>query len=330
MLASNHAPHEYDEMMSNASEIFLLVVGLALLTLGAELFVRGASALAARLGVSALAIGLTVVAFGTSAPELAVSVRAALSGASDIAVGNVVGSNICNIGLILGLSALIRPAKVHAKIFRLDVPLLIGISLLLPTLMIDGVIGRWDGAILAFGLIAYLWLTFRKSGAETEVVQAEFEEGNPGLRAPGWLCVVMLIGGLLILVLGGNLMVSSAVSLAVAAGVGQAVIGLTIVAVGTSLPELATSVIAAIRGQGDIAIGNVVGSNIMNILGILGVSSIVQPLSKGAISWTDLIVMLAFAIVMLPVARTGFVVSRVEGAFFILCYVGYTVWLVAG
>lgn len=305
------------------------LVGLAILTLGAEVLVRGASALALRLGVSALAVGLTVVAFGTSAPELVVSLGAAVNGASDIAVGNVVGSNICNIALILGLAALLRPVVVEAKVFRLDAPLLVVVSLVLGGLLVSGGLSRGAGAGLMLGLLAYTGATFWLSRRESRAVQDEFERGLPGDGRRVVVDVVMVVGGLVGLGLGGQLFVGAAVSLAETMGVSQAVIGLTVVAVGTSLPELATSIVATIRGQGDIAVGNVVGSNLFNILGILGVTAMVQPLPQGGIVRLDLAVMLLLAVALLPILRTGFVVSRVEGALLLASYLGYVVWKLA-
>jgi K+-dependent Na+/Ca+ exchanger-like protein len=213
------------------------------------------------LAVSSLAIGLTVVAFGTSAPELVVSVDAALSGANDVAVGNVVGSNIANIALILGLAALLRPAKVEAKILRVDAPIMILVSFALLAVMADGRASRLEGCLLLVGLTAYTVFTFWEAGRESEQVREEFASAAPEPRASTSVGVLFAVAGLAFLVVGGHLLVTAAVELATLLGMSQAAIGLTIVAIGTSMPEFATSVMASLRGQGDIAIGNVVGSN---------------------------------------------------------------------
>lgn len=242
----------------------LLGLGLVLLVAGAEFFVRGASGVSARFGVPPLIIGLTVVAFGTSAPELAVSVTAVLGGTGDIALGNVVGSNIANILLIGGLSALITPLAVTIPIIRMDVPVMIAVSALGLFLMVDGVLSSLDGLILATSLIAYvLWLIRR---ARHEEQHPEIEV-SPGGTIPRY--ILTLVVGLSGLVLGSRFFVSGASTIARLLGVSELLIGLTVVAVGTSLPELATSLVAAIRGQRDIAIGNVIGSNVFNLLGVV-------------------------------------------------------------
>ncbi len=303
------------------------VAGLGCLVLGAEMLVRGASALALRLGISALAVGLTVVAFGTSTPELVVSLRATLAGAEDIAVGNVVGSNICNIALILGLSALVRPARVEAKIFRLDVPLLVAVSLVLVAALAGG-LTRVEGGLLVLGLAVYTAATVWLARREVAAVRSEFADAlePPKLGLAG--SALLVVGGLALLVAGGDLLVRSAIVMATAAGVSQAVIGLTVVALGTSLPELATSVVAAARGQADLAVGNVVGSNLFNILGILGATALVRPVTAGGITGVDLLVMTALAMLLLPIVRTGFRVSRLEGVVLVAIYVAYVGWLV--
>lgn len=303
--------------------------GLLLLTGGGEALVRGASALALRIGITPLAVGLTVVAFGTSAPELIVSLRAALSGMDDVALGNVVGSNICNIGLILGLSALIRPADVHLKMMRIDAPLMFAVACALVLLLRDGAVSRPEGAALFTGAIVFTAVTLRAAKREDAEVQEEFAEGIP--KAPPRIAVSLglVAAGLALLVAGGNLLVGAAVDIARVFGLSEAVIGLTIVAVGTSLPELATSVIAAFRGQADIAIGNVVGSNIFNVLGITGVTAAVKPLSLGGVTNVDLLVMLAFSVALLPMLLTHMKLNRAEGALLLGGYAGYVGWLLA-
>ena len=304
-----------------------IAAGLVLLYAGGEALVRGASALAMRLGVSPLAIGLTIVAFGTSLPELVVSIDAALSEADAIAVGNVVGSNIANIALILGLVALLRPTAVEAKIVRLDAPLMILASLLLIGGLVNGRLSRLEGALLLVGLIGYTGFTFWEARRESQAVREEFAGVAPGVfHSVAWSAIAVT-GGLLVLVAGGHLLVTGAVGLATAIGVPQATIGLTIVAVGTSLPELATSLVAAAKRQGDIAVGNIVGSNLFNILGILGVTALVHPLARGDIDAVDLGVMLGVAIALLGLLTPRLGLARVEGALLLSAYAGYLVWL---
>lgn len=306
------------------------VGGLAALYFGGEWLVRGAAALALRMGVSALAVGLTVVAFGTSAPELVVSLQAALGGANDIAVGNVVGSNVANVGLILGLAALLRPARVEAKIVRLDGPLAVVVSLVLLAMLWGDTVTRAEGSVLLVGLATYVVFTFRQARRESRQVRGEFAAAAPAPTLAIGASVLFVAVGVATLVLGGHLLVSSAVVLATSLGISQAVIGLTVVAVGTSLPELATSVVAVLRGEGDIAVGNVVGSNLFNILGILGLTSAIHPLARGEIGWATLGVMVAFAVVLVPLLYTRLELSRFEGAALLLAYVAYVGWLAAG
>jgi len=309
--------------------IVLLVAGLCLLVLGAEWLVGGASRLAAAVGIPPLIVGLTVVAFGTSAPELAVSLQAALAGQADIALGNVVGSNILNILLILGVSALIIPLAVAVQVRRLDVPIMIGASLLALLLAWDGQVGQLDGALLVAGLLIYVgfqvWQGRREAGAATGPPAAPLTRAELGLN------LLRLIAGFGLLVLGSRWLVDGAVTIARAFGLSELVIGLTIIAVGTSLPEIATSIIAALRGQRDIAVGNVVGSNIFNLLGILGVTSLVAPggvaVAQGALAF-DIPVMIAVAVACLPIFFTGSSIARWEGGLFLGYYVAYTAYVV--
>jgi cation:H+ antiporter len=307
--------------------VLLVLAGAALLYGGAEGLVRGSASLALRLGMAPLVIGLTVVAFGTSMPELVVSVEAALAGQGSLAIGNVVGSNIGNVGLILGLSALIAPLAVQARIIRLDLPLLVLVSAGVAALLLDGRLGRGEGALLAAGLLAYVGFTLRASRREGAAVEQEFAEGLPKVRGPAALDAALVLGGLVLLALGARLLVRGATTIAEAAGVDEAVIGLTVVAVGTSLPELATSVVAALKGEGDIAVGNVVGSNLFNLLGILGAAALVRPLDAGGIGVADLAVMLGAALLLLPMMWTGRRVSRAEGGVLLAGYVAYVAHL---
>lgn len=313
-------------------DILYMAVGLTVLVAGAEFMVRGAVRLAASFGVSSLIIGLTVVAFGTSAPELAVSVRAAVDGKSDLAVGNVVGSNICNVLLILGLSAMITPLLVKHQLIRFDVPLMIGVSVLFLLFSLDLNISRFEGGLLFAGICAYTLFLLRFGGKESAAVIEEYEkEFGPRPPPRRWLDFVLLIGGLGMLVIGSQSIVDGAVGIARWLGVGELIIGLTIVAVGTSLPEVATSVVAAFRGERDIAVGNVVGSNLFNILSVLGLTGLVAPegvrISPAALAF-DIPVMVAVAVVCLPIFFANFEISRWNGWLFFGYYVAYMVFLI--
>jgi len=307
-----------------------LIIGLGLLYVGAQTLIRGGAALALRLGLSALAVGLTVIAYGTSSPEMVVSVQAALSGNGAISLGNVVGSNICNILLILGLAAAIAPVSAHVQVIRREIPVMIAATVLAMGLLWDGGLGRVDGVILLASVIAYTVLTLRDARrAHAAAVEREFKDELPATKGLGaWAAAGLVLLGLLILALGSHLFVDGAIRLASGWGVSQAVIGLTIVAVGTSLPELATSVVASVKGDSDVALGNVVGSNIFNLLGILGVAALLQPIDGSDISRVDLGVMLAAAVLLLPLVQARGKVGRLEGALMLATFAGYTWWLV--
>jgi len=310
-------------------------VGLAALVAGAELLVRGASKLSLSFGISPLVVGLTVVAFGTSAPEMAVSVQSAWVGQVDIAIGNVVGSNIFNVLFILGASALITPLLVNQQLIRQEVPVMIAVSLLLWALAVDGGIGRWDGVLLFILIVAYTVLVIRQSRRETKAIREEYDEAfaiQPGGWDAHWgMQVLLIVGGLALLVLGARWLVEAAIEFARHLGVSELVIGLTIVAAGTSLPEVATSILAAIRGERDIAVGNVVGSNIFNILAVLGASAVIAPgtltVSPAVLAF-DLPIMVAVAVACLPVFFTGNLIARWEGLLFLGFYVAYTAYLI--
>ncbi|MGL6290278.1 MAG: calcium/sodium antiporter [Silanimonas sp.] len=302
-----------------------LIAGLVLLIWGADLLVKGASRVAAGFGISPLVIGLTVVAFGTSSPEMAISVSSALKGEADIAVGNVVGSNIFNVLFILGVSALITPLVVSKQLVKLDVPIMIGVSLLAFVLSMDGLIALWEGVVLFVGIIGYTILAVR-------VGKASGDGGEAVDGSDRWaINIALIVFGLVLLVLGSRWLVSAAIEIATAMGVSELVIGLTIVAAGTSMPEVATSITAAIRGQRDIAVGNVVGSNIFNILAVLGLTAIVAPgglpVSDAAIRF-DYPVMIAVAVACLPIFFVGYTIQRWEGAVFLGYYVAYTAYLI--
>lgn len=311
--------------------------GLGLLVLGAELLVRGASRLALAVGLSPLVVGLTVVAIGTSAPEVAVSVGAVMGGQSDIAIGNVVGSNIFNVLLILGLSALIVPLVVHSQIIRQEVPIMVAISLLLVVMVQDRVIGMYEGAILTALLVVYTSFIVAQSRRATRAAAADMETPEAKVGSGGWsdsrlVQVGMIIGGLACLIVGSRLLVTASVAFAQALGISELVIGLTIVAAGTSLPEVATSITAALKGERDIAVGNVVGSNIFNILGCLGLSGLVAGTAGISIAPSvmafDIWVMLATAIACIPIFLSGREIARWEGFVFVAYYVFYVTYLV--
>lgn len=315
----------------DATTVVLFVAGLGLLVLGAEWLVKGASRLAAALGISPLVIGLTVVAYGTSAPEMAVSVKSAWAGQPDLALGNVVGSNAFNVLFILGASALITPLVVSSQLIRLDVPVMIGVSALTLLMARDGSIGRLDAALLFAGAVAYTVFQIRQSRKESAAVQEEYgKEFSP--QGTGAAANVAFVGaGLALLVLGSRWLVNGAVAFAQALGVSELVIGLTIVAAGTSLPEVATSILAAVRGERDIAVGNVVGSNIFNILAVLGLAGLAAPAGlpvSPALVAFDVPVMIAVAVACLPIFASGATIARWEGALFLSFYVAYTAYLV--
>lgn len=315
--------------------IAMFVFGLAMLVAGAQLLVRGASKLALSFGISPLVVGLTVVAFGTSAPEMAVSVRSSWGGQVDIALGNVVGSNIFNVLFILGLSALVAPLLVAPQLIRQEVPLMIGASLLVFGVALDGGIGRADGALLFGLLVAYMVFLIRQSRRESRATQDEYAQEFAAPSAGAWdshwgAQLALIVGGLALLVLGANWLVDAAVSFARALGLSEMVIGLTIVAAGTSLPEVATSVVATLRGERDIAVGNVIGSNTFNLLGVLGLSSLVAPqalpVAPAMLSF-DLPVMIGVALACLPIFFTGHLIARWEGALFLAYYAAYMAYL---
>ena len=322
------------------------VVGVVALVGGADSLVRGAARIAARTGLSSVVIGLTVVAFGTSAPELAVSLGAAINGSSDISLGNVVGSNIANVLLVLGLSAVAGGGLYVAfRIVRIDVPIMIGLSVIVLMFGIDGSIGRVDGIVFVVALIAYIAWTIAGARGTARLDVDEDADGisdsvelaaqyTAGLdeelsgTTPLWRDLLAVLAGLVLLVVGAQMLVGAATTIAEAIGVSELVIGLTVVAIGTSLPELATSVVAAARGQRDLAVGNAIGSNLFNILAVLGISSIVSPVnvSDGALGF-DIPFMIAVAVACLPMFVNGFELKRWEGGIFVAYYVAYLVWL---
>ena len=335
----------------SALTVAALAVGFALLIGGGEVLVRGAGGLAATLGISPLVVGLTVVAFATSAPEFAVSVDAALSGYPGLAVGNVVGSNIANILLILGLTAIVAPLVATSRIVRVDIPIMVLFSLVLLLVALDGTISFLDGLLLFAGLVAYVVATIvisrKQSGGRAAAASKEpvgdgavddssgsdsaDETRSSGVAAshPVLVSSALVIVGVVMLVVGARLLVTAASDLAAAWGMSDLVIGLTVVAVGTSLPELATSMVAAIRGERDLAIGNIVGSNRFNIGAVLGMTSLIAPIeiAAGAIRF-DLPIMLAVSLALLPIAFTGLAIARWEGVLFTGFYAAYIAYVV--
>jgi len=307
------------------TSFLFILAGLVLLFAGGESLVRGSAALALRLGMTPLLVGLTVVAFGTSAPELVVSVKAALIGQGNIAVGNVVGSNIVNIGFILGLTAMICPLKVQLQVLKIDAPIMVLVSALLFLVLHDLKVTSVEGGFLACGLVAYVAFNvwFAKHTKVSAEVEAEYEEGVVKPLRSVWFDLAFIIGGLVLLVFGSRFLVLGAVDIAISFGVSEAVIGLTIVSIGTSLPELTACLVAAFRKEPDIALGNIIGSNIFNIFGILGIAAMAEPMVSPGISFFDIGVMFAFAAALVPFLWSGMILKRWEGIVFFSGYAGY-------
>ena len=320
--------------------LLLFALGLGALIAGAELLVRGASKLALSFGISPLVVGLTIVAFGTSSPEVAVSVQSAWAGKTDMAVANVVGSNIFNVLFILGLSALITPLLVDKQLIRQEVPIMIGATLLFAGLTLDGGLSRVEGGLLFCLLIVYTVFLIVQSRRQNAGLGEEYAESlhsdEIAAHPEAWdarlpVQLALIVGGLGLLVVGSNLMVDAAIVFARHLGISDTVIGLTVVAAGTSLPEVAASITAALRGQRDIAVGNVVGSNTFNLLGALGLSALVAPddlvLGSAMLSF-DIPVMVAVCIACLPIFATGNLIARWEGGLFFAYYCAYTLYLI--
>ena len=305
----------------------MLMVGLVLLYLGGEWLVRGASTAALRLGLSPLMVGMTVVAFATSTPELAVSLDSAFAGVDDVAVGNVIGSNIANLGLVLGLAALIKPIRVQARMIRRDMPWLLLATLFAVWCLMDGLVGRVDGLILLAGLVMFIGQNIRSAKTERVSVQEQFTHDVTERVSSLGRSWVMIAAGVIALVAGGAVFVEAAVHIAEATGVSTAVVGLTIAAIGTSLPELATAIVASARGSSDICAGNIVGSNFFNLLCILGLTAAIAPLQRGEVQMGDLYVMAGLTGLVLPFMYSGFRLGRREGALLLLCYSAYLGWM---
>ncbi len=308
--------------------VLLIVLSCLILFIGAELLVRGGASLALKLGLTPLVIGLTVVAYGTSTPELLVSLKAAMAGNSDIAIGNVVGSNIFNIAVILGLSAAVFPISTHLQVLRWDAPVVLAATLLVPLTFIGGTVTRAEGCILLFFAVAYTWWAVR-TAKKDEVQGHEAHVDIPEIKKRGniFTDLLKIAAGMGVLMLGSRLLVDNAVIIAKSLGVSDTVIGLTIIAAGTSMPELATSVVAAIRGQSDIALGNVLGSSLFNLLFVLGGAAVIFPVRTTGLQPFDLWMMVGVTVLMMPLLATGKRLNRAEGLLLFACYAGYLAFM---
>jgi cation:H+ antiporter len=328
VVAPWHVRVERVELLPILGNLGLIVLGILLLYYGGEFLVDNASKLANKLGVSALVIGLTVVAFGTSAPELAASVTAALQGFPDLSVGNIVGSNIANLALVLGIAALVYPLATTARFVRREVPFMIGTSLLLLPFSLNGNIGRIEGLILVALLGFFLWFLLREGEtAEIEEVEAELKE--EGAQQVSTLRLSLFAAlGIGLLVGGAQVLVEGASNLAEAFGINERIIGITLVALGTSLPELASSVVAALKKEGDIIIGNLIGSNVFNVLSIIGITTIIQPLSVRP-EWqnVDFWIMIGVSLLTLVFLAVGLRVGRAKGGVLVAVYVAYIAYI---
>lgn len=308
------------------TSVTLIILSLLALYIGAGWLVKGSTEIALKANISNLVIGLTIVAFGTSAPELVVSINASLSGQGDISIGNIVGSNIFNIAAILGISAVLYPMQAKRQLTRIDIPILIVASILLTVFLWDGNLSRMEGILFLTGIIAYTLFSLyfsRKYEKKEEEKIGELEK-QPD---PWYIDLLYIAGGLIVLIFASQMLVDNSVSIARNVGISETVIGLTLVAAGTSLPELATSIVAALKKNTDIALGNIVGSNLFNILAIAGTTATIHPITGSSINYIDLLVMLVLTILLLPLARSGMKVSRVEGGILLISYLIYTGWL---
>ncbi|MDX9791136.1 MAG: calcium/sodium antiporter [Candidatus Kapaibacterium sp.] len=307
--------------------IAFLIVGSLMLYFGADFLVKGSSRLAFKLGITPLIIGLTVVAFGTSSPELVVSLSAGFDGNSSIALGNVIGSNICNIALILGLAALIKPLEVNIRAVSSDLWIMLIASAVVIIMALDGDLDTLDGIILILGIIGYIVNIIRKSSKNKPEIDIDLTDGGKSIKDKTYFQIFLIVLGLVVLMVGANLFLEGAVNIAESLGVSNAVIGLTVVALGTSLPELATSTVAAVKGESDISLGNVVGSNIFNILMILGATSMFFPIGSKDISVIDIGVMIFLSLVIIPLGMRHNRFSRMDGLFLLAVYAGYMFYL---
>ncbi len=312
--------------------ILLLIVGLVILIVGGDFLVRGASSIALRAHISPLVVGLTIVAFGTSAPELIISLKSALQGSPDLTMGNVIGSNICNLALVLGITAMIGPVKVSADSLKIDWPMTMGSSVLLYILIREGLISKWEGLLFIGILVAYTVFIVRKSRKETKALRAIEEDLDlpDASSSTIWKDIGFLVIGSIGLYFGSELFVGNAKDLAINLGVSERIIGITVLALGTSLPELVTAIVASLKKETDLALGNLMGSNIFNILSILGITSIVQEIQvSDEILDKDMLPMLGITLVILPMMLHRRTISRIEGGILLLIYLYYTYTVVA-
>ena len=321
-------------MLTIIINVLLVAVGLAMLFAGSEFLIRGSVKIAKRMHISQLVIGLTVVAFGTSTPELVVSINSALEGQADISLGNIIGSNIVNIGLILGLSAAIFPIAVHIKTIRREIPIMLAVSLIIIPISLDGTISQIDGAFLVISLIAFIYFSYRQSKKENTQIPLIIDDNrensisNNLAFTPLIKNIVFVIIGIILLYFGSSFTVDNAVSIANSLGISERIIGLTIIAIGTSLPELITSVGAARKKHADLSIGNIIGSNIFNVLSILGISSLIIGIKVNFTIFIDYIVMIGFSAALIPVMKSGFIITKKEGYILVTAYLLYVGFLI--
>lgn len=312
-------------------QLLIFAIGVFILYVGAEWLVRGAASLALRYGIRRLVVGLTVVALGTSMPEFVINFFAALDNEDSLALGNIVGSNICNIGLILGMSALVLPLAVRPSTLRKEYPLMMGVMLLFYLLSLDGIVSKLDGLLLVIGLVGFLVFLVIDSRRHARKTTAEElpDVQADDVAAPLWKKALFLVAGIVLLAGGARLMVHAAVTIAESMGINPIVIGLTVVAIGTSLPELAASVVSAMKREADMSLGNVLGSNLLNVLFVVGLVSMINPLTVDTESLNvHFPVMLGFGALLLPLAWTSYRITRLEGGMLITVFFGYLVYLV--
>ena len=312
----------------------LIVFGLSMLFIGSELLIRGSVKIAKRMRISQIVIGLTIVAFGTSTPELVVSVNSALQGQTDISLGNIIGSNIINIGLILGLSAAIFPIAVHVKTIKREIPIMLAVSLFIIPISLDGNISQIEGAILIISLFVFIFYSYRQAKKDNNNVKLDDNNNevdtnteNKKLDVPMMKNIIFIIVGIVLLYFGSKFTIDNAVAIANIIGMSERVIGLTIIAIGTSLPELITSVRAARKKHADLSIGNIIGSNIFNVLEILGIASLIVGIKVNSEIFIDYIVMMGFSVILIPLMRTGFRISKKEGYLLTCAYLAYLIYL---
>lgn len=322
-------------MLTIIINVLLVAVGLAMLFAGSEFLIRGSVKIAKRMHISQLVIGLTVVAFGTSTPELVVSINSALEGQADISLGNIIGSNIVNIGLILGLSAAIFPIAVHIKTIRREIPIMLAVSLIIIPISLDGTISQIDGAFLVISLIAFIYFSYRQSKKENTQIPLIIDDNRENSTTSNNLAftpliknILFVIIGIILLYFGSSFTVDNAVSIANSLGISERIIGLTIIAIGTSLPELITSVGAARKKHADLSIGNIIGSNIFNVLSILGISSLIIGIKVNFTIFIDYIVMIGFSAALIPVMKSGFIITKKEGYILVTAYLLYLGFLI--